>query len=223
MMPERLISHIDTWASSQVKVPVAKIMRRVGLRATALNFVGFFGCVSASYLTAKGHLLGGGVVFFLFSALDAFDGTVARQQGTDKTFSLGAWLDAYLGTAAEAAVIFSLMFLAADASYLRLVAFVILLTLLVSHSKAVAGEYQIRPDWREVGALGRGIRIAILSAGLILTSLTHSIPRDGISVTLDVLIAFNAVVLCYRIAKIVAESRLNDRNDRNPKQSSNTR
>jgi len=206
----RFAENLDRWASTAVKRPVAVAMSRVGLRATQLNFAGLAGCVAAATLVAGGELFLGGLLFLFASALDAFDGTLAHVRGTARTFSLGGWLDSYFDSVGEAALALALLFVVDDPAFLRLAAASLALTLLVSHAKAVAGEYRIRPGWGEIRLLGRGLRVLIVSIGLIVGG-GGGDPRGGLTAMLLILISFNSFVLGGRIVKIVRQARSDDR------------
>jgi phosphatidylglycerophosphate synthase len=201
MALENAIDRLDELAKAYVKRPVARVMIRVGISATALNILDLSGCFSAAVLVALRYYLAGGVAFFLSSALDAFDGTVALLKGTVESFRLGAWLDAYLGSVGEMSIYVGLLFASTDTSFIRLCSITALSSLLVSHAKAVAGEYGIRPDWRDVRLLGRGVRIALLSIGLILTGITSSVIL--LESAIIAVLGFDLLTLIDRCRKII--------------------
>lgn len=205
-----IVAGLDRWATPALKEPVARAFERAHVTATQLNFLGVAGCCAAGVLASVGAFIASGLVFFLSSALDFFDGTVARRQGTDTRFSLGAWLDAYLGTVGEAALYVGVGASISDVELLQLLGIALLTTLLTSHAKAVAGEYGIVPDWREAGGVGRGLRVLIATLGLLAAGLAPGAEGSVAVATLLTLIAFNLLVLAYRIRKIVGSGRARD-------------
>jgi len=211
MRLEDIVGGLDTWATRRMKEPVGRAFVHLHLTATQLNFIGLAGCVAAGALASAGYFVASGLMFFASSAIDFFDGTVARQRGTAPTFSLGAWLDAYLGSVGEAALYVGVAAIISDANLLRLLGLALLTTLLTSHAKAVAGEYGIQPDWREAGGVGRGLRILIASAGLVLAGVAEPVAGTIAIATMTTLIGFNLVVLAYRVRKIAAAARAKDR------------
>lgn len=217
MSLEQRIARIDDWAAGRVKTPVAAGLERLRITATKANFIGLAGCVVAAALVPAERFLVAGCIFFASSALDYFDGTLARRQGTAKTFSLGAWLDAFLGSVGEAAVYVGAAFVIDDPDLMRLLLMTMLTTLLTSHAKAVAGEYGIVADWREAGGLGRGVRILMASAGLVAVGLAGDHAGTAAACTLFVLLAFNLLTLAYRIRKVVVAAFRSDRKRRSQK------
>lgn len=210
MSLEDRVAGIDRWAATRLKAPVASALDWAHLTATQLNFMGLGGCFLAGVLAAEDLFVASGCVFFLSSALDLFDGTLARRQGTATSFSLGGWLDAYLGSVGEAALYIGVAFATSDERLLRLLLVALLTTVLTSHAKAVAGEYGLTPDWREAGGVGRGLRVLFAALGLIAVGVAGDHSGIAAAVAISALIGFNLAVLWYRIRKIVASAKARD-------------
>jgi CDP-diacylglycerol--glycerol-3-phosphate 3-phosphatidyltransferase len=100
---------LTDWArarASGVLEPLAGWLGRLGVGANAVTVVGFLLQVGVSGLFATGRLRWGGVVLSLVAPLDALDGAVARETGSDGPF--GAFLDSTLDRLSDAALVLGL-------------------------------------------------------------------------------------------------------------------
>ncbi len=145
--------------------PVARALHRMGMTPNALTVLGFVLTLANAYLLAKGHLRLAGVLVLVFSALDAFDGTLARLTGQATRF--GAFLDSVLDRFSEAAIYFGLLVFLANAGrreelYLTYVA--IVGSQMVSYTRARAEGLGLSC---QVGWFSRVERIIALSFGLV--------------------------------------------------------
>jgi phosphatidylglycerophosphate synthase len=222
----RRVAALDQWSAGTVKLPVARTFQRLGLQATHLNVLGLAGCCCAAVLLVQHRYVIGGAIFLVASALDAFDGTLARLRGKDG-IALGPWLDTFFDSVGEGVVGLALVLSLDDPTLSKLAAGSMLASLLVGHAKAVAGESRIDPDWGEVRLLGRGLRVLILALGMITAGAVGAGAAAGsgsggvIAATLLCLLAFNVSVLTYRIVKIVNRANQLDR-DRPPTEGADT-
>lgn len=206
MTLDECAQRLDDWAIVQFKVPVARTLGRFGISATQLNVAGLLGSLISAVLLALGAYGVGGALFIFSAALDAVDGTVARLNSETSHYRLGAWYDAYFGSISESAAFIGLSY-SIEGRSVALVGMVTLVSsLLVSHSKATAGEYGIQPDWREVRVVGRGMRIVLLTGGVMWASVSER--AAGVLLgTFLVLLAFNVFTLSHRIKKILRDGR----------------
>jgi len=76
---------------------------RLHVTADSITIAGCLGSCIVGIVVGAGQLTVGGVAFLLVSALDFFDGAVARATGTARPF--GAFLDSVLDRLAEAGVL----------------------------------------------------------------------------------------------------------------------
>ncbi len=145
--------------------PIARGLHRLGITPNALTVFGFLLSLVNAWLLAAGHLRLGGLLILAFSALDAFDGTLARLTGQATSF--GAFLDSVLDRFSEAAIYFGLLVYLATSGrreelYLTYVA--IIGSQMVSYTRARAEALGLRC---QVGWFSRVERIIALSVGLM--------------------------------------------------------
>ncbi len=145
--------------------PIARALHRLGVTPNTLTVVGFLLNLVNAWLLATGHLALAGVLILAFSALDAFDGTLARLTGQATLF--GAFLDSVLDRFSEAAVFFGLLVYFARGNHqeeLYLTYVAVIGSLLVSYTRARAEGLGLRC---QVGWFSRVERVIVLSLGLI--------------------------------------------------------
>ncbi len=150
--------------------PVARALHRVGITPNQLTIFGFLLNLVNAWLLAIGRLPLAGALILAFTALDAFDGTLARLSGQVTRF--GAFLDSVLDRFTEAAIYFGLLVYFARTGrqvdlYLTYVA--VIGSLLVSYTRARAEGVGLRC---QEGWFTRVERIIVLSAGLMLGWIT---------------------------------------------------
>jgi CDP-diacylglycerol--glycerol-3-phosphate 3-phosphatidyltransferase len=88
--------------------PLLLALARLGVHPHMLTVAGVTGNLVAAVLVGRGHELLGGILVWGASALDMLDGALARAAGRQSPF--GSVLDAVMDRAAEAAVLFAVLF-----------------------------------------------------------------------------------------------------------------
>lgn len=154
--------------------PVVNVLSRLGVTPNMLTVVGVLGNAGAGVLCANGEFLWAGVVLLLASALDMFDGALARATGQATPF--GSAFDATMDRVSEAAVFFGLLVWTSDKGDRteELLIFVAIVgSILVSYVRARAEILGIK--MRE-GAFTRFERVSVLGIGLI----THDLTSENI-------------------------------------------
>jgi CDP-diacylglycerol--glycerol-3-phosphate 3-phosphatidyltransferase len=145
--------------------PIARAMHRLGITPNALTVLGFLLNLINAWLLATGHFPLAGILILVFSALDAFDGTLARLSGQATRF--GAFLDSVLDRYSEAVIFFGLLIYFTHTGrreelYLTYAA--IIGSQLVSYTRARAEGLGLPC---QVGWFSRVERIIALSLGLV--------------------------------------------------------
>jgi CDP-diacylglycerol--glycerol-3-phosphate 3-phosphatidyltransferase len=142
------------------------LLVRAGVTADAITIAGCLGSCLVGIVIGLGYLTWAGVAFLIVSAMDMFDGAVARATGTVRPF--GAFLDSLLDRMAEAAVLAGLVYyyaglarpVEAGLSTLALIG-----SFGVSYARARAEGLGLECN---VGWFQRPERVVLLGAGLIL-------------------------------------------------------
>lgn len=147
--------------------PAARLLHRAGITPNLLTLLGFVLNLINAWLLAVGELRLAGVLILAFSALDGFDGALARLSGQVTRF--GAFLDSVLDRFAEAALFLGLLiyFLRAGPGqevYVYLTYVAIIGSLLVSYTRARAEGLGLRC---QAGWFTRVERVIVLSLGLL--------------------------------------------------------
>lgn len=89
--------------------PPARLLARLGVRPTAVTFVGTAATVvAAAALIGTGHLLWGSVVVTILLFADSLDGTLARLKGTPSRY--GAFLDSTMDRIGDGGVFGAITF-----------------------------------------------------------------------------------------------------------------
>ncbi|MBN1264117.1 MAG: CDP-alcohol phosphatidyltransferase family protein [Anaerolineales bacterium] len=115
----------------------AKILDSLGITPNFITLLGVLGAVLAAVLIAQGKLLIAGIVAGTASAMDAFDGSLARYQGIKSPF--GAFLDSTLDRYSEGILCLGLgyyFYSIQRADMVLWVAAAILGSMLVSYTRA---------------------------------------------------------------------------------------
>ena len=151
---------------SSVSRRVGSAIGRLGVSANAITLAGLLGTAGAATLAAYGHFWQAGLVMLAAAALDVLDGAVAR--ATQTASPLGAILDAISDRLAEFAMLLGLLvwFSATerhDREAIILLAVVLAGSMLVSYTRAKAGEYGVQ---LRDGLGTRFERVLILAIGL---------------------------------------------------------
>ena len=150
--------------------PIVRML--VAIRATPamLTTAGLIGNVFAAALIARGDIFAGGVLVLLSSALDMFDGALARATGTASRF--GAMFDSVLDRFSEAVVLFGIAWYGitvGDPQQALLAFAAVIGSLMVSYVRARAEglNLQLRD-----GIFTRSERVVLTGAMLILGYVT---------------------------------------------------
>ena len=161
-MPVRIL---PARAPAAIVDPIVRALIALRVTPNVLTFAALAISVVAAALVASGTLLLGGVVFLLASALDLFDGALARATG--RASPLGALLDSTLDRVSEAVMLFGVLVYELDRGNREesaLVFVAVVGSLLVSYVRSRAGELGVPLT---AGLLKRPERVALLGAGLI--------------------------------------------------------
>jgi CDP-diacylglycerol--glycerol-3-phosphate 3-phosphatidyltransferase len=159
----------QSWVRSAAR-HVAPALRALHLTPNALTVVGLVICLGSAVLIAFGDLVAGGVVLFLASVFDIFDGALARFSGTMHRY--GAFLDSTVDRYAEAftsiALLYYFLFRAHATLEPMLVIIALTGSLLVSYVRARAQSLGFDANG---GLLARPERVVITVIGLIVAPL----------------------------------------------------
>ena len=158
-----------------VEEPGARFLHFLRLSPNAVTVIGFIVVVAGAALVAMGHLRIGGLVFLAGSALDLFDGALARL--SNRVTPFGAMLDSLLDRLGEAALYLALVLYAIRIDpgsrdltvHLTILVLALVLSQSVSYLRARGEALGI--DSRG-GLMTRPERVAILAAGLLLGEAT---------------------------------------------------
>lgn len=93
----------------KIITPVIDGMIALRIRPAMITVAGLIGCIPAMILVAQGNLLLGGVIFFLSSLLDLFDGALARRSNSSS--DRGALLDSVADRISEALIMAGILYL----------------------------------------------------------------------------------------------------------------
>jgi CDP-diacylglycerol--glycerol-3-phosphate 3-phosphatidyltransferase len=182
--------------------PVVNVLAKLGATPNMLTVAGVVGNGAAGVLCANGEFLLAGIVLLLSSALDMFDGALARATGQATPF--GSAFDATMDRLSEAAVFFGLLVWESDrnARTEELLIFVAIVgSILVSYVRARAEILGIK--MRE-GAFTRFERVALLGIGLI----THDLSGENIlTPVLWILAVLVSITWVQRLAIVYMKTR----------------
>jgi CDP-diacylglycerol--glycerol-3-phosphate 3-phosphatidyltransferase len=156
-----------------------------------LTVAGVIGNSAAGILCANGEFLWAAVVLLLSSALDMFDGALARATGQATPF--GSAFDATMDRVSEAAVFFGLLFWASGRGNRteELLIFVAIVgSILVSYVRARAEILGIK--MRE-GAFTRFERVSVLGIGLMAHDITDENILTPVLWVLALMASFTAI------------------------------
>lgn len=182
--------------SNHVQAPGARLLIRLGLSPNAITLIGLAGAVGAAILVSQSLLAWGGLALIAASALDMFDGAVARATGRVSKF--GGFLDSVADRISEAVVLAGMLahFLSESDDTGALLALAAMATsFMVSYVRARASG--LRVDC-EVGVLTRVERVLLLSAGLVVGQWWST----AIPSTLAIIAALAAITTVQRIIHV---------------------
>jgi Phosphatidylglycerophosphate synthase len=156
-----------------------------------LTLLGVLGNVGAGALAANGDFLWAGIAVLLASALDMFDGALARATGQATPF--GSAFDATMDRVSEAAVFFGLLIYFSDKGQQKeelLIFVAIVASILVSYVRARAEIIGLK---MKEGAFTRFERVALMGVGLIAHGLSGENVITPVLWILAVLASFTAL------------------------------
>ena len=183
--------------------PIVRPLASIGVTPNMLTVLGLVGNAVAAYFAAEGEFVWAGVLVLVSSALDMYDGALARATGQATPF--GAVFDATLDRISEALVLFGLLVYFSDrgGQTEELLAFVAVVgSILVSYVRARAEVIGL--TLRE-GAFTRFERVALMGAGLIVAGIADD---DGIvTYILWVLAALASFTALQRLAMVWLKTR----------------
>ena len=84
---------------SRIIAPVVDGMIALRITPSMITIAGLIGCIPAMILVSQGNLLLGGIIFFVSSLLDLFDGALARKSNSSS--DRGALLDSVADRVSE--------------------------------------------------------------------------------------------------------------------------
>ena len=164
------VNLLPTRLPKSIQDGIGRSVGGLGISPNMISLFGFGGNLAAAWLITEGELLGAGLVYLCFSALDLVDGAVARATGLASPF--GAVFDAVLDRASEAIVLAACAWYFAERGEQIQVASVsaaIFGSIAVSYMRARAEVAGL--SMRE-GLFRRQERVALLSIGLLFNALT---------------------------------------------------
>jgi CDP-diacylglycerol--glycerol-3-phosphate 3-phosphatidyltransferase len=170
--------------------PIARILIKLGLTATALTLLGFAAAALAGLLFALGHIRLAAIAVLISGLLDSADGTVARL--SSRVTRAGAFTDSAVDRYCETVIFFGLLI-----HYLRTDVFSLVLLTFVAMSGAFMVSYMrarlegLGKECR-VGLLEREDRVIVLAAGGLVGEI-------GIQVALWVLAVFSHYTALQRV------------------------
>lgn len=195
MLPKLLPSRVPAWAIE----PIVRLLIALRLSPNVLTFAGLAGSAIAGVLVANDVLLGAGILLLLSSALDLFDGALARATG--RAGPIGALLDSTVDRFSEAIVLFGLLLYELERGNREesaLVFVAVVGSLLVSYVRSRAGELGVQVT---EGLLARPERVILLAVGLITGWLR---PTLWVLAILTVVTALQRLYLAVRVLRTEA-------------------
>lgn len=167
--PMTLTDRVRWWVHG-IADPIADLLARLGFTPNTLTLIGFLMNVTVAVILSQGEMRWGAVAFFLASAFDGLDGTLARRLNRVSRF--GAFLDSTVDRLSEAAVFLGLLvwYTGQGAKQeIVLIYATIVGSLMVSYLRARAEGLGM--DCK-VGLLTRLERFIVLFVGLLLGQVT---------------------------------------------------
>jgi CDP-diacylglycerol--glycerol-3-phosphate 3-phosphatidyltransferase len=93
---------------SRIIAPVVDGMIALRITPSMITIAGLIGCIPAMILVSQGNLLLGGIIFFVTSLLDLFDGALARKSNSSS--DRGALLDSVADRVSEALIMAGILY-----------------------------------------------------------------------------------------------------------------
>ena len=167
--PMTLTDRVRWWVHG-IADPIADLLARLGFTPNTLTLIGFLMNVTVAVILSQGEMRWGAVAFFLASAFDGLDGTLARRLNRVSRF--GAFLDSTVDRLSEAAVFLGLLVWYTGQGARQEIVLIyatIVGSLMVSYLRARAEGLGM--DCK-VGLLTRLERFIVLFVGLLLGQMT---------------------------------------------------
>lgn len=188
--------------------PIAVGLGRLGLTPNALTVIGFGIAVVAAGLAAAQLWLAAGLLVVFGGVFDLFDGALAR--ATNTVSSLGAFMDSVFDRWGEGVVYIGIAWGAINGGWTTgavLVTAAMTGAFMVSYTRAKAENVGFAPGtgMANVGLAPREVRIAILTAGLVLTGFAGSFTPLAIALGLIAILA--AITTLQRIIVTMNQAR----------------
>ncbi len=140
------------------------------------------------------------VVFSLGCLLDVLDGLVARK--FNEATPGGAYFDALCDKVGEMALLIGLAWRTDDLETSRWLMLALATALLSSYAKPLAKEKGIIVHWLEAKIIGRGLRVGVLIAGLVICGLL-GVPDNAALMTMaQVAFWTNLLIMAWRHKRI---------------------
>jgi CDP-diacylglycerol--glycerol-3-phosphate 3-phosphatidyltransferase len=173
------------------------------LTPNAISLTGFALCVFAGVLVWQDEYFLGGLAFVIGSVCDTLDGRYSRMSG--KGTSFGAFLDSTLDRIEEGIVLIAVGFQFSDRGdnlAVCAVVLAVLASLMVSYTRARAEALGVEC---KVGIADRAVRVAILSAGLILAKGAGVVDVELLEPAIYVLAGLSVITVVQRIWHVRGE------------------
>jgi CDP-diacylglycerol---glycerol-3-phosphate 3-phosphatidyltransferase len=175
-----LVSPATRQRVRDLATPIATALGRLGLTPNALTLIGFVGTCAAGIAAGVQQWLAAGILVLAFGIFDLFDGTLARATG--RATKLGAFLDSTFDRAGEGIVYIGIAAGTIAAGFapgaaLAVTALAAASMVPYTRAKAEGLGFSTGTGMAAVGLAPREVRVALLSIGLILTSLVQPFVR----------------------------------------------
>ncbi len=182
--------------------PFIGVLLSAGVTANHLTLIGLIAALIAGAMAALGMMFAAGVALLLSGTLDALDGALARQAGSDSPY--GAFVDSVADHYGDLAIYLGIawaMLEARDALTVMLTLVALFGSVMASHIRSRGGMLGI--ETKDVGLFTRAERIVVMVAGL----LTGFVPAAVV-----VLAVANNVSALQRLAHVIQGARSATRN-----------
>lgn len=183
----------------QVTAPVVSVLIKLHVTPNMLTVAQLIGGIIAAYVIGSGELALGGLLLLLASALDAFDGTLARTTGRATKF--GGVFDSTIDRLFEGAVMAGVLYFYLDrgAKEEVMLTFVAIVgSICVSYVRARA---EVEGVTMYDGLFTRVVRIVILTAGLLAAEAIELDVLRGVLwllAVMTIVTTFQRLYLAYR-------------------------
>lgn len=176
----------------------------ISLIPSLVSISGALICIFAGLMASRGESLTlAAIIYVAGSAFDQIDGRLDRRLNRGIQDRFNEFVDSMSDKIGEIGFLVGLMLRVTSPDIIREIGITALLGLLTSHVKAVSMEYGIDADWSDVTVFGRGLRVIIVSLGLIITVILGLDSNQGIFLVTLVLGCFNLLTFGRRLFRII--------------------